>query len=66
MMEVVDSLRIVATKMRRAVGRGRRSRAIDADDLVEALYEVADELNKILAAQERARLRRKTERNERR
>jgi hypothetical protein len=53
----------VATKIRRAVGRGQRSRNFDADDLVETLYAIADELNKIVAAQERAAQRRKNERN---
>jgi hypothetical protein len=61
MIEVVDSFRIVATNIRRAFGRGQRSRVIDANDLAEALYAVAAELNKMLAAQERARLRRERE-----
>jgi hypothetical protein len=63
MMEVVDSIRIVATKIRRAIGRGQRSRYFDANDMVEALYAIADELNKIVASQERAAQRRKNERN---
>jgi hypothetical protein len=47
----------------RAVNRGQRSRVIDANDLADVLHAIAEELNTILAAQERARLRREKERN---
>jgi hypothetical protein len=45
-------------ELRRAVNRGQRSRVIDANDLADVLHAIADELNKIAASQERARLRR--------
>jgi hypothetical protein len=45
MQNVADAIRTVTAKVQRAVETGRRSRVIDADDLVEVLLAVADELD---------------------
>ena len=45
MRQVADALRTVSARMQRSVYEGQRSRAIDADDLVELLLAVADELD---------------------
>ena len=42
---VADALRNVTAKIQNAIDRGERSRGIDADDLVEVLLCVADELD---------------------
>ena len=45
MTELADAIRKVTAKMQRAIDQGRRSRMIDADDLVEVLLAIADELD---------------------
>jgi hypothetical protein len=45
MNEVANAIRKVTARMQRALDTGRRSRNIDADDLIEALLAVADELD---------------------
>jgi len=45
MHTIVDAIRTVTAKVQRAIDAGHRSRAIDADDLVEILLSIADELN---------------------
>lgn len=44
-IKLVDVLREVAVALQTAVDDGHRSRAIDADDLVETLLAVADRLD---------------------
>jgi hypothetical protein len=43
--QVADALRVVGARMQQAIDAGQRSRTIDADDLVEVLLAVADELD---------------------
>ena len=43
--KVADALRKVTAKVQRTIDDGHRSRHIDADDLVEVLLAVADELD---------------------
>lgn len=45
MNDVADAIRQVTAKVQKAIDEGYRSRAIDADDLVEVLLAVADELD---------------------
>ncbi|MEX2187242.1 MAG: hypothetical protein WD875_10625 [Pirellulales bacterium] len=45
MQKVADAIRSVTAKVQRAIDEGYRSRAIDADDLVEVLLAVAEELD---------------------
>jgi hypothetical protein len=45
MRQVADALRAVGARMQQAIDAGQRSRSIDADDLVEVLLAVADELD---------------------
>lgn len=45
MNAVADAIRRVTAKVQKAIEEGFRSRAIDADDLVEVLLAVADELD---------------------
>ena len=45
MTEVADAIRTVTAQMQKALDTGRRSRHIDADDLIEALLAIADELD---------------------
>jgi hypothetical protein len=45
MTRVADALRAVGARMQQAIDAGQRPRAIDADDLVEMLLAVADELD---------------------
>jgi hypothetical protein len=45
MREIADAFRKVTAKVQRAIDEGHRSRYIDADDLVEVLLAVADELD---------------------
>jgi hypothetical protein len=52
MMELADAIRKVTAKMQRAIDQGRRSRAIDADDLVEVLLAIADELDPFVSQAE--------------
>ena len=48
---VADALRTVALRLERAIEEGQRSRQIDAEDLLETLLGVADELDPPLAPQ---------------
>ena len=45
MNQVADAIRAVTARMQRAIEIGERPNAIDADDLVEALLAVADQLD---------------------
>jgi len=45
MNAVADAIRMVTAKVQQAIDEGYRSRAIDADDLVEVLLAIADELD---------------------
>jgi hypothetical protein len=45
MTRVADALRAVSARMQQAIDAGQRPRNIDADDLVELLLAVADELD---------------------
>jgi len=44
MHELADAIRQVTAKVQREIDQGRRSRSIDADDLVEVLLAIADQL----------------------
>lgn len=44
MQRIADAIRKVTAQVQRAIDEGRRSRMIDADDLVEVLLAIADEL----------------------
>jgi hypothetical protein len=43
--QLVDAIRDVAGSVQKAIADGYRSRAIDADDLVEVLLAIADRLD---------------------
>ena len=45
MTQVADAVRKVTVAMQQAIDSGERSRAIDADDLMQVLLAVADELD---------------------
>ena len=45
MHELADAIRQVTAKVQLEIDQGRRSRSIDADDLVEVLLAIADELD---------------------
>lgn len=45
MHELADAIRQVTAKVQREIDQGRRSRSIDADDLVEVLLAIADQLD---------------------
>ena len=45
MTRVADAIRKVTVAMQRAIDSGERSRAIDAEDLMQVLLAVADELD---------------------
>jgi hypothetical protein len=45
MTNITDAIRNVTARVQRAIDDGHRSRAIDADDLVEVLLAIADELD---------------------
>lgn len=49
MNDVADAIREVTARVQRAIDKGCRSRAIDADDLIEVLLSIADELDPPLA-----------------
>ena len=49
MLQVADAIRTVTSKLQAAIEDGYRSRMIDADDLVEILLAIADELDPLLA-----------------
>jgi hypothetical protein len=44
-LKVADAIRKVTAKVQRAIDDGYRSRAIDADDLVEVLLVIAEEID---------------------
>ena len=50
-MLIADALRKVTVAMRQAIDSGERSRAIDAEDLMQVLLSVADELDPPLESQ---------------
>ena len=43
--KVADAFRVVAMRLEDALERGRRSTSIDANDLLETLLSVADQLD---------------------
>jgi hypothetical protein len=45
MTQVADAIRTVTVRVQQAIEDGHRSRVIDADDLVEVLLAIADELD---------------------
>ena len=45
MYQVADAIRKVTTAMQTAVESGQRSRRIDAEDIIEILLAIADELD---------------------
>jgi hypothetical protein len=45
MQQIADAIRIVTAKVQSAIEDGYRSRMIDADDMVEILLAIADELD---------------------
>ncbi len=45
MTEVADAIRAVTAQMQQALDTGRRSRNVDAYDLIEALLAIADTLD---------------------
>lgn len=42
---IADALRVVALRLEEAIERGRRSNRIDANDLLETLLALADQLD---------------------
>ncbi|MFV0442544.1 MAG: hypothetical protein ACK5Q5_03130 [Planctomycetaceae bacterium] len=51
MHQIADAIRTVTASMQQAIDEGYRSRMIDADDLIEVLLAIADELDPELPAQ---------------
>jgi hypothetical protein len=45
MYELADAIRQVTAKVQREIDQGRRSRSSDAEDLVEVLLAIADQLD---------------------
>ena len=45
MIQVADAIRQVTIAMQKAIDDGHRSKMIDADDLVEVLLAIADQLD---------------------
>jgi hypothetical protein len=45
MHELADAIRQVTAKVQREIDQGRRSRSIDAEDLVEVFLAIADQLD---------------------
>lgn len=43
--KIADAFRVVALRLEDAIERGRRSNRIDANDLLETLLSVADQLD---------------------
>ena len=43
--KMADAVRVVALRLEEALERGRRSTRIDANDLLEALLAIADEID---------------------
>ncbi|MFQ5732127.1 MAG: hypothetical protein ACE5KM_09235 [Planctomycetaceae bacterium] len=54
MQKLIDAIRHVTAKVQRAINDGHRSRMIDADDLVEVLLAIADELEAPAASDDNA------------
>ena len=52
MPQIADAIRTVTAKVQAAIEDGYRSRMIDADDMVEILLAVADELDRTAAESE--------------
>jgi len=48
-MQIADAIRNVTATMQQAIDDGHRSRHIDADDVIEVLLAIADELDPPLA-----------------
>ena len=44
-LKIAAAIREVTAAVQKAIGEGHRSRAIDADDLVEVLLSIADRLD---------------------
>lgn len=67
MNQVSDAIRAVTARMQRAIDMGEHPNAIDADDLIEALLAVADELDPpVHGAAKGARRRQQAARTKRR
>ena len=49
MHEIADAIRTVTVRMQQALDEGRRSRTLDANDLIDILLAIADELDPPLA-----------------
>ena len=45
MHEIADAIRKVTVRMQQALDEGRRSRMLDAQDLIDILLAIADELD---------------------
>ena len=45
MHEIADAIRHVTVRMQQALDQGRRSRTLDAQDLIDILLAIADELD---------------------
>lgn len=50
MHQIADAIRTVTASMQQAIDEGYRSRMIDADDLIEVLLAIADQLDPELPA----------------
>jgi hypothetical protein len=50
---VADAFRVVAMRLEEALERGRRSTKLDANDLLETLLSIADELDPPISDEER-------------
>jgi hypothetical protein len=59
MHELADVIRQVTAKVQREIDQGRRSRAIDADDLVEVLLAIADQLDPFVPESDTRTLKRR-------
>jgi hypothetical protein len=45
MREIADAIRNITVRMQTALDEGRRSRTLDAQDLIDILLAIADELD---------------------
>lgn len=52
MHKIADAIRNVTARMQTAIDEGHQSRMIDADDLIDILLAIADELDPPLAPPE--------------
>jgi hypothetical protein len=52
MIQVADAIRTVTAKVQAAIEDGERARMIDADDLVEILLAIANELDRTASESE--------------